>query len=59
MGTYSFFDNLIFIRKYRNKFHVWFEQKEQDWVTFFKLAYDDDNYEALNLEPKKLIVWEE
>jgi len=58
MGDHLFLDNFIFIRKYRNRFHVWFEQQEQDWITFFKAAYNGRS-STVNPPPKKLIIWEE
>ena len=59
MGNWelNFYDNYIYIRKYRNRFHIWYEQHEQDWVTFFKQAYEGDYTQ--DPEPKKLIIWEE
>lgn len=55
----NFFDNLIFIRKYRNRFHIWFENNEQDWISIFKMRYDEEFDIQPKTKPKKLIIWEE
>lgn len=58
--VFNFFDNIIFIRKYRNRYHIWFQRDEQTWLTFFKMRYDEEFHDFKTTHnPKKLITWEE
>lgn len=56
MGDHSFLENYVTIRKYRNRFHIWYQIVEQEWLFFFRDEYDNS---ILDHKPKKLIIWEE
>lgn len=63
MGSTLAYINSIFIRKYRNRFHVWIQPDMESDLFFFinMLKATFDEYEEMNphIKSKKLITWEE